>query len=134
MRSCQAPPIWKFGWRLISPCRKKEGGCPLCKLEQSWDKIVSTLFQRCFNVAHWRCINVVQRWKSDLGFCFIFNVGSKLFQCWSTTLKQPWSDVEILAWSGLQVFSSHHNCVLSYHIFVLFYKFLQNFIKFYKII
>ena len=56
-----------------------------------------TLFWRCFNVKHWRCINVVQRWKSDVGFCFIFNVGSTLFQRSSTTLKQRWSDVEILA-------------------------------------
>ena len=67
------------------------------KLEQSWDKVVSTLFQHCFNVADRRCINVVQRWKSDVGFCFIFNVGSRLFQRWSTTLKQRWSDVEMLA-------------------------------------
>ena len=38
-------------------------------------------FRRCFNVGHW---------------CFIFNVGSKLFQRWSTTLKQPWSNIEML--------------------------------------
>ena len=56
-----------------------------------------TLFRHCFNVGHWRCINIVQRWKSDVGFCFIFNVGSTLFQLWSTTLKQRWSDVEMLA-------------------------------------
>ena len=55
-----------------------------------------TLFRRCFNVGHWRCINVVQRWKSDVGFCFIFNVGSMLFQHWSRTLKQRRSDVEML--------------------------------------
>ena len=66
------------------------------KLEQGWDKVVSTLSQRCFNVAHRRCINVVQRWKFDVGFCFIFNVGSTLFQRWSATLKQRWSDVEML--------------------------------------
>ena len=33
------------------------------------------LFQRCFNVGHRLCINVVERGKSDVGFCFIFNVG-----------------------------------------------------------
>ena len=66
-------------------------------LKQRLDKVISTLFQCCFNVGHWRCINFVQRWKSDVGFCFIFNVGSTLFQRWSTTLKQRWSDVEILA-------------------------------------
>ena len=66
-------------------------------LKQSRDKVVSALFQRCFNVVHWRCINVVQRWKSDVRFCFIFNVGSTLYQRWSTMLKQRWSDVEILA-------------------------------------
>ena len=43
------------------------------------------------------CINVVQRWKSDVEFCFIFNVRSTLFQRWSTTLKQCWSNVEMLA-------------------------------------
>ena len=55
-----------------------------------------TLFRHCFNVGHWRCINIVQRWKSDIGFCFIFNVGSTLFQLWSTTLKRRWSDVGML--------------------------------------
>ena len=29
-------------------------------LKQRQDKVVSTLFQRCFNVGHRRCINVVQ--------------------------------------------------------------------------
>ena len=62
-----------------------------------WNNVVSTLFRRCFNVGQWRCFNVVQRWKSDVGFCFIFNVGPTLFQRWSTTLKQRWSDVEMLA-------------------------------------
>ena len=57
--------------------------------------------RRCFNVGHWRCINVVQRWKSDVGFCFIFNAGSSLFQRSSTTLKQRWSDVEMLAGKDL---------------------------------
>ena len=56
-----------------------------------------TLRRRCFNVVQWRCINVVQSWKSDVGFCFIFNTGSTLFQRWSTTKKQRWSDTEILA-------------------------------------
>ena len=30
-------------------------------LKQRQDKVVSTLFQRCFNVGHRRCINVIQR-------------------------------------------------------------------------
>ena len=30
-------------------------------LKQRRDKVVSTLFQRCFDVGHRRCINVVQR-------------------------------------------------------------------------
>ena len=55
-----------------------------------------TLFRSSFNVRHSRCINVVQSWKSDVEFCFIFNVGSMLFQRWSTTLKQRWSEVEML--------------------------------------
>ena len=37
------------------------------------------LFRRCFNVGHWRCINVVERWKSDVGFCFIFKVSYPYF-------------------------------------------------------
>ena len=51
--------------------------------------VETTLYQRCFNVGHRRCINVVQRWETDVGFCLIFNVGSTLFQ--------RWSDVEMLA-------------------------------------
>ena len=55
-------------------------------LKKSQDKVVSILFQRCFNVGHRRCINLVKRWKSDVGLCFSFNVWSTLFQRWSTTL------------------------------------------------
>ena len=71
-------------------------------MKQRRNKVVSTLFQRCFNLGHRHCINVVQRWKSDVGFCFIFNVGSTLLQPWSTTLKQRWSDIEILAGNSFQ--------------------------------
>ena len=60
-----------------------------------------TLFWGCFNVGHWRCINVVQRWKSDDWFYFIFNFGSTLFQRWSTALKKRWSDVEMLTGTEL---------------------------------
>ena len=67
------------------------------RLKQRCINLVPTLFQRCFNVGHWRCIKVVQRWRFDVIFFFIFNVGSTLFQCWSITLKQCWSDVEMLA-------------------------------------
>ena len=68
----------------------------------------ATLFRRCFNVGRWRCINVVQRWKSDVGFCFIFIVESTLFQRWSTTLKQHWSNVEMLAGIYLQTHKAHN--------------------------
>ena len=62
-----------------------------------------TLFQRCATSFR-RCINVVQRWKTVVRSCFICNVRSTLFQWWytalkqrgSTTLKQRWSDVEML--------------------------------------
>ena len=57
----------------------------------------ATLFRCYFNVRNWRCINAVQHLKHDVGFCLIFNVEPTLFQRWSTTLKQRWSDVEILA-------------------------------------
>ena len=56
-----------------------------------------TLFWRCFNVGHWHYINVVQRLKSDVGFCFIHNIESTIFQRWSTALKQRWSDVGMMA-------------------------------------
>ena len=49
-------------------------------LKQRRDKVIKTLFQRRFNVGYRRCINVVQRLKFNVGFCFIFNVGSTLFQ------------------------------------------------------
>ena len=72
----------------------------------------ATSAQCCFNAGHECCINVIQHWKSGVGFCFIFNVGSKLFQGWSrtlnqrwsTTLNQCWSDVEMLA--GLNIIIS----------------------------
>ena len=49
-------------------------------LNRRRDIVVSMLFQHCFNIEHRRCINVVQRGNCDVGFCFIFNVGSTLFQ------------------------------------------------------
>ena len=55
----------------------------------------STLFRCCLNGGHWRCINIVQGRKFDVGFCFIFSVGLTLFPCWYRNLKQRWSDVEI---------------------------------------
>ena len=58
-----------------------------------------TLFRHCFNVGQWHSINVVQRLKSDIGFCLISNVGSTLFQWWFITFKQRWSNVEMLAWT-----------------------------------
>ena len=75
-------------------------------LKQRQDKVVSTLFQRCFNVGHRRCINVIQRWKSYVGFSFIFYVGSTLFKRWSITLKQRWSDVEMLAEAAVLVWTT----------------------------
>ena len=75
---------------------------------ESWGYIETTLIQRCgtlfglcFNVGYWRCVNVVQRLKSDVRFCFIFNVRSTLLELWSTVLKQRWSDVEMLVGKAL---------------------------------
>ena len=67
------------------------------------NNVDTTLHQRCATFFR-RCFNVVQRWKTVVRFCFICNVGSTLFQCWYTalkqrwftTLKQRWSDVEML--------------------------------------
>ena len=69
----------------------------LLMLRPSWNKVEMKFYQLCFNVTHRRCINVVQRWNSDFGFCFILNIRSTLFQRWSATLKQPWCDVGMLA-------------------------------------
>ena len=63
-----------------------------------WNKVDTTLYQRCSTLSR-RSFDVAQLWKSDVGFCFIFNVGSTLFQRWSKTLEQQWSDVEMLAGS-----------------------------------
>ena len=54
-------------------------------MKQRQDKVVSMLFQCCFNVGHRRCINVVPHWKSDVGFCFIFN-GMRLNSSLKVTL------------------------------------------------
>ena len=79
-----------------------------------WNNVVSTLYQccatlfrRCFNVGDWRCINFVQHWKSDVVFCFIFNVGSTFFQRWFTTLKQRWSDFEMLAGNNFKSYKTY---------------------------
>ena len=87
-------------------------------LKQLWDNATSSLKHRRNNVV--QCLKaivstlcnvdstlfqgrtptlyrLVQRWKSDVGFCFIFNVGSTLFERWSTALKQHWSGNEMVA-------------------------------------
>ena len=74
--------------------------------------VVSKLFQRCFNVRNRRCMNVKQRQKSDVEFCFIFNIASTLFQRWSTTLKRRLSDVK--CWLSL---SCEKKIILSQLIF-----------------
>ena len=86
-------------------------------LRTRWNNVEINLYQRCFNGGHQRSVNVVQRWKSDVGFCFIFNVGSTLFQRWSTTLKQRWSNVEMLA--GIITFA----CITNISPFGYFYSF-----------
>ena len=93
-----------------------------------WNNVEIKLYQRCFNVVSTSGINVVQRWKSDVGFCFIFNVGSTLFQRWSTTLKQRWSNVEM--WLGFfpVVLVDICNCsyLNCYNIFCILIWFLQK--------
>ena len=71
--------------------------------KQCRDKVVSKLFQRCFNVGNRHCMNVKQHWKSDVEFCFIFNVQRSF---WSTTLKQRWSDVK--CWLSLSCEKKNH--------------------------
>ena len=41
------------------------------------------LFRHCFNIGYWRCINIVQCWKSDVEFCLIFNVEKTLIRGWN---------------------------------------------------
>ena len=98
----------QFSWRQ---------SCVITTLIQRWYNVVSTFckaVQRCFYVGHWRCINVVQCWKFDVLFCFIFNVSSTLFQRWSTT----WNNVDPTSkyWLGsrnkcqwVRKFSSNRN-------------------------
>ena len=61
------------------------------KLEQSWDKVVSTLFQRRTATLYQCCATLKIRRR------ILFHFQRRLFQRWSTTLKQRWSDVEMLA-------------------------------------
>ena len=65
-------------------------------LKQPWNNVETTLEihcikigQRCINVGRRHFINVVQRWKSEVEF---------------TTLKQCWSDIEMLAGDFLLIF------------------------------
>ena len=78
----------------------------LLMLRPLWNNVQKKFRQCCvvstFNVGHRRCIYVAQRWKSDVGFCFIFKVRSTFFQRWSTTMKQRWFDVEMLTGWGLR--------------------------------
>ena len=76
-------------------------------LRPLWNNVEITLCQRCFNVGQRRCINVVQRWKSDVGFCCIFNVRSTLFQRWNNV------DSTFKCWLGCcSIFSFHTRYVL----------------------
>ena len=70
----------------------------LTTLRLYWSNVDTTFFRRCFNVGFWRCINVVQRWKTHVRFCFNFNVGSTLFQRWSIMLKQRYPTLK--CWLG----------------------------------
>ena len=47
-------------------------------MRSRWSNVEIMSHQRCgtFKIG---CTDVVQRWKSDVGFCFIFNVGSTSF-------------------------------------------------------
>ena len=82
-------------WRHYFQYSFNEGrGNVISTLKQRWNNFVqrwssfATLFQRCFNVGFQSYINMVQRWKSDVEFCLIFNVASTLLQCWSITLNK----------------------------------------------
>ena len=102
----------------------------LCNIVLTFFQHYETLFRRCFNVVVGRWINVVQRCKTDVGFCFIFNVGSTLFQRWSTMLKKWWSDVKILTGKSVTMF----RMPLLAFIFVFLFLFLfVFFILFYAI-
>ena len=80
-------------------------------LKQRCINVSTNVVQRCFHLVSTLGTDIVwtfvQCCKSDVGFCFIFTFGSTLFQRWFTTLKQRWSDVEMLAGNSLwYVFSN----------------------------
>ena len=67
-------------------------------VRQCWKTVVLTLRNLNSTLVQRRTPTLCRNcWKSDVGFCFIFKVGLKLFQRWFSKLKQRWSDVEILA-------------------------------------
>ena len=63
--------------------------------KQRRDKVVSTLFQCYFNIEHRRFINVVQRCKADVAFCFISDFVSTLIHNVDLTLKVGWDIIEL---------------------------------------
>ena len=68
-------------------------------MKQRWDKVVSMLFQSCFNVRHRRCIFFVQHWNTDVEFYFF----SALDQRYFNVDPKSWNNVDstLKCWLGL---------------------------------
>ena len=99
----------------------------LCHVEKRFYQHCATFVQRCSNVGQRRCIKVVPCWKSDVRFCFIFNVGSGYFQRWSTTSKQGSSSLKIWLGLSLDYFPVHQPAVTnSMHFYSTYNPSLQH--------
>ena len=105
---CSLNISWMYACRLGRLKQRCINVVPtLCNVVLALCNVISTLFQRWALTLYQRCAS----WKSDVGFCFIFNVGSTLFQRWSPTLKHSWSNIEMLA--GLLFQNKYTLCVTS---------------------
>ena len=99
-------------------------------MKQRWYNFVTTLCNIVLTSYQRRAptlyIKVIQRLKYMVRFCFIFNVGSTLFERWPTTLKQLLSDVEMLAgskWLATKIeWTSGNFCGCFFYIYLFHHK------------
>ena len=70
--------------------------------KQCWYNVVSTLCNVASTLCQCRGPSLYQSWKSEVRFCFIFNVGSTLFQRYFNVDPQGWNNVDptLKCWLG----------------------------------
>ena len=70
--------------------------------KQCWCNVVSTLYNVVWTLFQCRGPTLYQSWKTEVGFCFIFNVGSTLFQRYFNVDPQGWDngDSTLKCWLG----------------------------------